>query len=420
MSEDTFKHLFCITNSNCYFDRIVFALEYILSNSHDDIKIISNNKNVLSLMGRSDQRKSKRNKIKKTKKTEFKYFFCRSCDFSTDEIPEYIIQYKNLNFIITIHKLFTDALAGEHGAFFPLQVKIKYQNKDDIKKILDFSNKIYCENYLDDDLENYNTLTMYVYDDYYWENNGKKKKREIESIYIPKKLKTDLIKEFEIFESDTYIKRLEKLGITRKKVLMLEGPPGTGKSSLIMALASKLEKDIAYFSFTPDITDTKLIKSMQSCPSDSIIVFEDIDCLFEERKINDSSKNNITFSALLNCLDGLVCRDGLIVIATTNHIDKLDPALIRSGRVDKVVNLTYMKKPEIFEMWKKFMENDYVTDSEKLFYDLIKTLNLNITPSLLQQYLFRYIDQSKQAMDNYLEIKDMNDKVVKSKKDMYC
>jgi ATPases of the AAA+ class len=114
---------------------------------------------------------------------------------------------------------------------------------------------------------------------------------------------------------------LEKLGITRKKVVMLEGPPGTGKSSLIMSLASKLEKDIAYFSFTPDITDTKLIKSMQNTPEDAIIVFEDIDCLFEERKVNDTSKNSITFSALLNCLDGLVCKDGLIVIATTNHID---------------------------------------------------------------------------------------------------
>ena len=200
---------------------------------------------------------------------------------------------------------------------------------------------------------------------------------------------------------------------------MLEGPPGTGKSSLIMALASKLEKDIGYFSFTPDINDTKLIKSMQSTPSDSIIVFEDIDCLFQERKANDTNKNSISFSAILNCLDGLVCKDGLIVILTTNHMEKLDPALIRSGRVDRVISLTYMKKPEIYKMFIKFQENDYIPDSEKEFYEKIITLNIEITPSLLQQYLFKYLDKCQPALNNYKEIKELYNKVVKSQKNLY-
>ena len=419
MEPSELPYTFFVHNNNNYFDRLVFSLQHILSNSHDEIKILSTKNNVISLTQRCDQRRTRRNRLEKTKKTEFKYYFCASKDFTVEDIPEYEIQYKDSIFKISIHKLFTEPQGSEGGPLFPMLIKIQYKNKEDIKLILDVSNKIYCENYLDDDLEDYNTITMWVYDENYWENNGKKKKRSIDSIYIPNKLKNDLVKEFETFESKEYISRLERLGITRKKVVMLEGPPGTGKSSLIMSLASKLEKDIAYFSFTPEITDTKLIKSMQNTPDDAIIVFEDIDCLFEERKVNDTSKNSITFSALLNCLDGLVCKDGLIVIATTNHIDKLDPALIRSGRVDRVVNLTYMKKPEIFEMWKKFMEHDYEEGSENKFYELTKNLKINITPSLLQQYLFQYLDQPQKALDNYLEIKDMYDKVVKCEKNMY-
>ena len=418
MTQPELKHTFCINSNSNYFEKIGYTLQYILDNENPEIKIFSSKNMVSTLMSRSDRRRTRRDKIKKTKKTEFKYYFCLGKLFSDYNNTEIIFLYERIYIKITIIKLSNEPLSTEKGIEYPLEMKIQLENKEDISTILNYANKIYCENYLNDDLEDYNTVTMFVFDEY-WENNGKKNKRSIDSIYIPKKLKSDLINEFELFESKKYITRLEKLGITRKKVIMLEGPPGTGKSSLIMAIASRLERDIAYFSFTPEITDTKLIKSMQNAPDDSIIVLEDIDCLFEERKVNDTNKNSITFSALLNCLDGLICKNGMIVIATTNHIDKLDPALIRSGRVDKVVSLTYMKKNEIYEMWLKFMENDYVQDSENTFYELIKKLNLNITPSLLQQYLFKYLDQRQKALDNYEEIKDMYDKVVKSHKNLY-
>lgn len=418
MTQPELKHTFCINSNSNYFEKIGYTLQYILDNENPEIKIFSSKNMVSTLMSRSDRRRTRRDKIKKTKKTEFKYYFCLGKLFSDYNNTEIIFLYERIYIKITIIKLSNEPLSTEKGIEYPLEMKIQLENKEDISTILNYANKIYCENYLNDDLEDYNTVTMFVFDEY-WENNGKKNKRSIDSIYIPKKLKSDLINEFELFESKKYITRLEKLGITRKKVIMLEGPPGTGKSSLIMAIASRLERDIAYFSFTPEITDTKLIKSMQNAPDDSIIVLEDIDCLFEERKANDTNKNSITFSALLNCLDGLICKNGMIVIATTNHIDKLDPALIRSGRVDKVVSLTYMKKNEIYEMWLKFMENDYVQDSENTFYELIKKLNLNITPSLLQQYLFKYLDQRQKALDNYEEIKDMYDKVVKSHKNLY-
>ena len=158
---------------------------------------------------------------------------------------------------------------------------------------------------------------------------------------------------------------------------------------------------------------------MSNVPEDTIVVFEDIDCLFQDRKPNDSAKNYVTFSALLNCLDGLVCKDGMIVIATTNHLNALDPALIRSGRVDKIITLEYIKKKEIIEMFKRFMELNYINGSENEFYDKVHSLSIKITPSLVQQYLKKYMDKTSEALENYLEIKEMHEKVNKSDKHLY-
>jgi hypothetical protein len=415
-----FLKSFYVTTNNTYYAKIIFTLNDIIASDNGDFKLLDSKNLVNTLMeSRSDRRRTRRNKRTKTKDTEFKYYFAPGIDQTLDEHAEIILSYKDIKFKITINKIYNDPLGAEGSVILPHQLKIYYQEEEHIKMMLDYSNKIFYEKYLDDDLSDYNTITMWIYEEHYWENHGKKTKRDINSVYIPKKLKQEIIKDFEMFESAEYIKRLNNLGIMRKKVLMIEGPPGTGKSSLILALASKLEKDIAYFSFTPDINDTKLIKSISNTPDNSIIVYEDIDCLFQERKVNDNSKNSITFSALLNCLDGLVCKDGAIIICTTNHLDKLDPALTRSGRVDKVISLTYMKKPEVFEMFKRFMENDYEEESEKHFYDKIKTLDIQITPSLLQQYLFKYLDKRQEALDNYLEIKDLYDKVNKSDKGLY-
>ena len=127
------------------------------------------------------------------KKTEFKYYFCTGNDFSDSKAPEYIIKYNEKIYEISIFTLFNEPQVSEMGPSFPQQLKISYNDKQDIGELLDFCNKTHCENYLDDDLEDYNTLTMYICEENYWDNNGKKKKRDMDSIYIPEKLKTDLI-----------------------------------------------------------------------------------------------------------------------------------------------------------------------------------------------------------------------------------
>ena len=133
---------FCIESNSNYYDRIVFTLEYILSTQIDDLEITASQNSVLTLMNRSDRRRTNRNRLDKTKKTEFKYFFRIGNDYSNDDIPVYYIKFKNINFVVSIFKLFTEPQVSDGCPNFPQQLKIEYNNLSDIKTILDYSNKI--------------------------------------------------------------------------------------------------------------------------------------------------------------------------------------------------------------------------------------------------------------------------------------
>ena len=72
--------------------------------------------------------------------------------------------------------------------------------------------------------------------------------------------------------------------------------------------------DVCIINFNKDIDDNVFMRSLRKLKDDSILVFEDIDVLFKERKENDSMKSLITFSGLLNTLDGMAYREGLIFL----------------------------------------------------------------------------------------------------------
>jgi chaperone BCS1 len=85
----------------------------------------------------------------------------------------------------------------------------------------------------------------------------------------------------------------------------------------------------------------------------SILLFEDIDAYFKGRsQINTKSK--ITFSGLLNSLDGALQLNGVLVILTTNHLENLDPALLRPGRIDLVKEIGFAGREEVEEYLQMF------------------------------------------------------------------
>ena len=128
--------------------------------------------------------------------------------------------------------------------------------------------------------------------------------------------------------------------IPYKLAILLHGQPGTGKSTMIRLIASLLdspiiEVNVGSISSLPNAY--RIVKAKTDHPI--VIVLEDIDFFFQDR---DKNGNNQEQHALFQVLDGLHTPDGVIFIATTNFLDKLDSALIR--RFDLVVELKYWKK----------------------------------------------------------------------------
>merc|ERR1712173_265903 len=169
----------------------------------------------------------------------------------------------------------------------------------------------------------------------YWRQSGKKIGRDINTVILPEKTWNTVIGDFERFLDEKSISWYFKHGIPYKRSYLFYGVPGSGKTSLIQALAAKYERNLCFVQPShPKMTDEAFKSCIQSAPSNSLIVLEDIDALFNK----DRSKKNVncpmTFSGLLNGLDGVGNPDGQIFIMTTNFVDRLDNALIRSGRVD--------------------------------------------------------------------------------------
>lgn len=274
-----------------------------------------------------------------------------------------------------------------------------------------------------DDIEE--KIKVSMFEEGYWETLNYKPYRNFETLCLPKGYIEGISNDIKQFTSSETQKRYKTLGIPYKRNYLLEGVPGSGKSSLIHAIASELNQDICILTFHDKINDITMMRALRSIPDSNILVLEDIDSLFVERKKNDEHKNRISFSGLLNCLDGLGHKHGLITIMTTNYKMNLDSALIRPGRIDYMLNFDYANKYQIEFMFYKFMnlskEEDKETNYFKTFYDEFKKLSIKITTSLLQQYLYIYLDKPLDAIKNIFEIKEMKNKStdINSEKNLY-
>ncbi|KAM6500386.1 BCS1 N terminal domain containing protein [Amanita muscaria] len=126
-------------------------------------------------------------------------------------------------------------------------------------------------------------------------------------------------------------------GIPYRRGYLLYGPPGSGKTSFIQALAGSLSYDICILNLAErGFTDDKLNHLLSNAPERSFILIEDVDAAFSKRVQTgeDGYHSAVTFSGFLNALDGVASGEERIIFMTTNHVERLDPALIRPGRVD--------------------------------------------------------------------------------------
>lgn len=202
-----------------------------------------------------------------------------------------------------------------------------------------------------------NDINIYAYKDE-WDIISQVNKRPLQSVVLRKDIKDSIVSNIEYFykNKDWYVSR----GLSYKQTYVLHGRPGTGKSSTIKALASNFNKNICIIDITA-IGNATFEKAMASIPKNSIVLIEDFDsCKALHSRDGDSDGTNgmaelmevLSLSKVLNVLDGVVSLDDTVVFMTTNHIDKIDEALIRTGRVDYIYEIPYLEDAEIKEYMK--------------------------------------------------------------------
>ncbi len=163
--------------------------------------------------------------------------------------------------------------------------------------------------------------------------------------------------------------RYRSLGVPYHRGYLFHGPPGTGKTSLASAVAEKFGMSI-YAINLAHFNDWSLVSAMNEVEQNSVILFEDIDCMksgdarpLSEEPIPDlpsktpgpkGDRFGVTLSGLLNALDGFSAPDNVLFVMTSNQVEALDPALLRPGRIDYRLYLGKATGQQKVELYRRF------------------------------------------------------------------
>ncbi|TDL19306.1 P-loop containing nucleoside triphosphate hydrolase protein, partial [Rickenella mellea] len=180
-----------------------------------------------------------------------------------------------------------------------------------------------------------------------WRVSASQPNRTWDSVILDENVKKSILTDAtNFFEGEEWYR---ERGIPWRRGIMFHGAPGSGKSSFVHALASKLCVPICIVSLgDPDMNDSTFKELMSRLPTPSLALIEDIDISFrnglnrEDTGLRStysssslpSSKPQLTLAGILNALDGVNCHEGHMLIATSNKPDSLDTALTRAGRID--------------------------------------------------------------------------------------
>ena len=247
---------------------------------------------------------------------------------------------------------------------------------------------------------------LYISNLWYWNKVGALSPRAVESVVLPAGVSDRIVGDIREFlaERAWYAER----GIPYRRGHLYEGVPGSGKSSLIRAVASTLKLNLYMLNIgSAGMSDEKLTSLMSEVKDNSIVLLEDVDAA-ARRPLNDTAATatagpaaapqGVTFSGLLNALDGVNAREGVIVVMTTNHVERLDPALIREGRVDLRQHFDYATREQARRLFRNFYvdcDPDAVSAAAPLF---ARALPEQVSMSAVQGHLLNFKRRPAEAV----------------------
>eukprot|EP00794_Sanderia_malayensis_P004590 gene4590-5193_t len=197
-------------------------------------------------------------------------------------------------------------------------------------------------------------------------------------------------------------------GIPYRRGYLLYGPPGCGKSSFIQALAGELQYSICIMNLGErGLSDDRLNHLLSVAPQQSIILLEDIDAAFSKRDEEFEKKmattgyyaNHVTFSGLLNCLDGVVSTEERIVFMTTNYLERLDEALVRPGRVDMQEMIGHATKSQLRRTFERFYPTTDKLVAQQFCHD-VDSIGRQLSMAEIQGYFMSYKEDPIAALNN--------------------
>ena len=212
------------------------------------------------------------------------------------------------------------------------------------------------------------TSSLFVYDEY-WDKVKGYAPRSLESVVLKPGEMEKLVQDIDKFKKGKA--RYRHLGVPYHRGYLLYGPPGTGKTSLVSALVARFKMSIYLVSLT-EFNDKTLVKAIKDIPPNSVIVFEDIDCVKTGRarvdveelvrkqqrhlgeKPDPMDQFSVTLSGLLNALDGFNAPEDVLFVMTTNRVEALDEALLRPGRIDYRLHLSVACDEQKVELFLRF------------------------------------------------------------------
>ncbi|ESQ38059.1 hypothetical protein EUTSA_v10028653mg [Eutrema salsugineum] len=232
-----------------------------------------------------------------------------------------------------------------------------------------------------------------------WESAVFQHHTTFETLAMETELKNTLIRDLDAFSKGKNF--FKTVGRAWKRGYLLYGPPGTGKSSLVAAIANHMKYSIYDLQIQSVADDAMLRQILTSTENRSILLIEDLDCSGTDascRNVNQDEKEGgenqnkkkkkeVTLSGLLNFVDGLwsSCVEERIIIFTTNHKEKLDPALLRPGRMDVHVLMDYCT-PVVFKklaaLYLEIEKHDMFEPIEKIFLE-VKATPAEVTEQLM-------------------------------------
>uniref|UniRef100_A0A671ER66 BCS1 homolog, ubiquinol-cytochrome c reductase complex chaperone n=1 Tax=Rhinolophus ferrumequinum TaxID=59479 RepID=A0A671ER66_RHIFE len=172
------------------------------------------------------------------------------------------------------------------------------------------------------------------------------------------------------------------------------------------ALAGELEHSICLLSLTDSsLSDDRLNHLLSVAPQQSLVLLEDVDAAFLSRDlavdnpVKYQGLGRLTFSGLLNALDGVASTEARIVFMTTNHVDRLDPALIRPGRVDLKEYVGYCSRWQLTQMFQRFYPGQAPSLAED-FAGRVLQATTQISPAQVQGYFMLYKNDPAGAIQN--------------------